>query len=88
MTHFLADDGEKIHVQASGDGPPVLMLHGWTSSHQEWFPFLPELTARHRVYRWDARGHGGHKPIRPETAPTVQRMAREIGRASCRERVS
>jgi non-heme chloroperoxidase len=33
MTHFFADDGEKIHVQVSGDGPPILMLHGWTASH-------------------------------------------------------
>ena len=58
MTHFLADDGEKIHLQISGAGTPLILLHGWTSSHQEWFPFLPELNAHHRVYRWDARGHG------------------------------
>jgi len=77
MTHFLADDGEKIHLQIAGDGSPIVMLHGWTSSHQEWFPFLPALTQHHRVYRWDARGHGGHPP--PEnTPPTVERMAADL----------
>lgn len=77
MTHFLADDGAKIHVQISGEGSPVIMLHGWTSSHQEWFPFLSALNARHRVYRWDARGHGGHA-LNVNTPPTAERMARDL----------
>lgn len=77
MTHFLADDGEKIHVRISGDGEPLILLHGWTSSSQEWFPFLNELNAHHRVYRWDARGHGGHTLTHPGSA-TVERMAQDL----------
>lgn len=77
MSHFFADDGEKIHLQVSGDGPPIVMLHGWTCNHEEWFPFLGPLTARHTVYRWDARGHGTH-PAPRATPPTVQRMARDL----------
>ncbi len=77
MTHFLADDGEKIHVQVSGDGSPILMLHGWTASHREWSPFLDQLIVHHRVFRWDARGHGGHRLTR-DTIPTVQRMAQDL----------
>lgn len=77
MSHFFADDGAKIHVKISGEGSPIIMLHGWTSSHQEWFPFLSALTPKHRVYRWDARGHGGH-PLANETAPTAQRMAQDL----------
>jgi len=77
MSHFIADDGAKIHVKVSGEGSPVVMLHGWTSSHEEWFPFLNELHKRHRVYRWDARGHGGH-PLGNNTPPTTERMARDL----------
>lgn len=77
MTHFLADDGEKIHVRISGDGEPLILLHGWTSSSQEWFPFLDALNAHHRVYRWDARGHGGHTLAHPGSA-TVERMAQDL----------
>lgn len=77
MSHFLADDGEKIHCQVSGDGPPIVLLHGWTSSHQEWFPFLAGLQEKHRVYRWDARGHGGHALTR-KADPTAPRMARDL----------
>ena len=77
MSYFVADDGEKIHVQISGEGPPLIMLHGWTANHQEWFPFLGELVAHHRVFRWDARGHGGHALTQPAD-PTVERMARDL----------
>lgn len=77
MHHLLADDGAKIHVKISGEGSPVIMLHGWTSSHQEWFPFLHALNAKHRVYRWDARGHGGHD-ICGKGPATVERMARDL----------
>jgi len=77
MTHFLADDGEKIHVRISGEGSPLILLHGWTSSSEEWFPFMAELNARHRVYRWDARGHGGRALEHPDSA-TVGRMARDL----------
>lgn len=77
MPHFLADDGAKIHVQISGEGPPLVMLHGWTANHNEWFPFLPSLDPHHRVFRWDARGHGGHA-LGDHNPPTVERMARDL----------
>lgn len=77
LAHFVADDGEKIHVHCAGSGDPIVMLHGWTASHQEWLPFVAELTRQHRVYLWDARGHGGHALTTP-TLPTVQRMARDL----------
>lgn len=77
MTHFIADDGAKIHLKISGEGSPLVMLHGWTASHQEWFPFLPMLHQRHTVYRWDARGHGGH-PENNDAMPSVERMARDL----------
>lgn len=77
MTHFQADDGTRIHLKISGDGDPLVMLHGWTASHQEWFPFLDGLHPMHRIYRWDARGHGGH-PLVDGAPPTAARMARDL----------
>ena len=77
MSHFQADDGAKIHVKVSGEGSPIVMLHGWTSSHQEWFPFLNGLNPRHRVYRWDARGHGDENTAGTDDA-TVRRMAKDL----------
>lgn len=77
MEHFRADDGEPIHYKSSGKGPALVLLHGWTSSHRDWNPFLEAFEAAHRVIRWDARGHGGHA-LQTRTAPTVARMARDL----------
>ena len=55
-----ADDGERLHLSLSGQGTPILLLHGWTSSRASWAPLLPALSRRHRVICPDARGHGGH----------------------------
>lgn len=77
MDAFIADDGESIHVAVSGDGPAIVMLHGWTASHTEWAPLVHALSKDHAVYRWDARAHGGHAPT-TGTVPSVQRMAHDL----------
>ena len=28
MEHFTADDGERLHLKISGEGPPLILLHG------------------------------------------------------------
>jgi pimeloyl-ACP methyl ester carboxylesterase len=81
LQHFVADDGEHIHLQVIGEPgagkSPLVFLHGWTSSHAEWLPYASELADTHVCYCWDARGHGGH-PLRAGESPSVQRMARDV----------
>jgi pimeloyl-ACP methyl ester carboxylesterase len=77
MQHFVADDGETIHLEIAGTGSPLVMLHGWTASHQEFSPVVAALGVKHRVFRWDARGHGGHR-LGTATRPTVARMAQDL----------
>ncbi|AYH45862.1 alpha/beta hydrolase [Azoarcus sp. DN11] len=77
MIHFRAGDGEHIHVKIDGEGPPLVLLHGWTASHRDWNPFVEAFAARHRVYRWDARGHGGHA-LHARTPVSAARMARDL----------
>jgi pimeloyl-ACP methyl ester carboxylesterase len=49
-----------LHALVDGDesAPPVLMLHGITSSVRTWDVVLPALLPRYRVMRLDFRGHG------------------------------
>jgi pimeloyl-ACP methyl ester carboxylesterase len=77
LDHFLADDGEPIFLAVSGQGTPLVLLHGWTSSLHDWKPFLPAFEAHHQVFRWNARAHGGHA-LSTATVPTVARMARDL----------
>ena len=41
----------------SADGPPVVLIHGYTDSARDWVPLLPYLTGR-RLIAVDIRGHG------------------------------
>lgn len=76
--NFTADDGELLHVWRHGDhGSAIVFLHGWSASHLEWSPFVHELEQHHRVFRWDARAHGGHAPLTGNVA-TAARMARDL----------
>lgn len=75
---FQADDGETLHVWRHGEqGPALVFLHGWTASHLEWSPFVHDLAKHFRIYRWDARGHGGHN-LTTNTPVTVARMAADL----------
>lgn len=77
MNTFTADDGEQLHLSVSGSGSPILFLHGWTSSHTVWRPLLEALSPQHRIFRPDARGHGGHSLSITQT-PDVARLARDV----------
>ncbi|MGF1639886.1 MAG: alpha/beta fold hydrolase [Rhodospirillales bacterium] len=77
IAEFVTDDGERIRVRISGRGPPMVLLHEWASGHAVWEPLVAGLDGRFTVYRWDARGHGGH-PATGDDPPTVGRMARDL----------
>jgi len=51
-------NGVKINYQLSGEGPPIILLHGFTGSHQDWAFQLPVLSKKYRVVAMDHRGHG------------------------------
>ena len=70
MEHFIADDGEILRLRIVGAGPPLILLHGWTSGHTVWNPFLDALSRHRRLFIPDARGHGGHA-LAANPAPDV-----------------
>ena len=53
-----APDGTRIAVRVAGDGPPLVLLHGFPQNHRCWLPVLPRLAARHRCILLDLRGYG------------------------------
>ena len=75
--NISADDGETLHLHRSGEGPPVLLLHGWTSSHMAFSPLIEQLSKIYQVLRPDARGHGAHR-LTVNPAPDVKRLARDV----------
>ncbi|HEY7048394.1 MAG TPA: alpha/beta fold hydrolase [Jatrophihabitantaceae bacterium] len=60
VTHrYVTARGLRFHVaEAGGDGPPVLLLHGFPQHWYAWRHVLADLAADHRVYAMDLRGAG------------------------------
>jgi pimeloyl-ACP methyl ester carboxylesterase len=48
----------------SGDGPPLVLVHGTPADHTRWRPLLPHLERHFTVYAIDRRGRGssGDRP--------------------------
>ena len=74
---FRASDGIELAVTIAGSGPPLILLHGWTSSRAAWAPLLPLLAARHQLICPDARGHGDSR-LAPDSRPDVARLAADL----------
>lgn len=47
-----------VHLQEAGEGPPVLLLHGWPQDALCWRYVMPLLADRYRVIAPDMRGFG------------------------------
>jgi pimeloyl-ACP methyl ester carboxylesterase len=79
---FLERDGCSIHYEVRGDGEPVVLLHGFTSSFRRnwvgtgWVAAL--VGCGRRVVGLDLRGHGeSSKPHHPERYETAE-LARDV----------
>jgi 2-succinyl-6-hydroxy-2,4-cyclohexadiene-1-carboxylate synthase len=47
-----------LHAERSGEGPALVMVHGFTQTRRCWGPEAAALAADHEVIRVDAPGHG------------------------------
>jgi len=59
MTHAVSHDGTEIAYWTSGEGPPLLIVHGTSGSHERFAPLLPYLEPHATVHALDRRGRGG-----------------------------
>jgi haloacetate dehalogenase len=56
--HDVPTSGTRIHCVIGGDGPPVLLLHGYPQTHAIWHRIAPSLATRYTVVCADLRGYG------------------------------
>ncbi|MEX0311349.1 MAG: alpha/beta fold hydrolase [Tateyamaria sp.] len=83
MTGFATADGISIAYDISGDGPPVLLLHGFPQTRAMWHAIAPRLAQHFTVVTADLRGYGnsskpdgvGDMSFRPMAADMVALMA-------------
>jgi pimeloyl-ACP methyl ester carboxylesterase len=52
-------DGLRIAYRRAGNGPPVMLLHGFVGVSREWRREIEEVSDEFTVVAWDAPGSGG-----------------------------
>src|SRR5947209_18860721 len=57
-TQDIQTNGTTLHVRVSGDGPAVVLLHGYGETGDMWASMAADLVRDHRVIVPDLRGLG------------------------------
>lgn len=57
-TRRFQTSGAEIFTRIGGDGPPVLLLHGYPQTHVMWHRIAPRLAQKYRLILCDLRGYG------------------------------
>jgi pimeloyl-ACP methyl ester carboxylesterase len=83
MEHRTARvNGIRLHYVADGEGPPVILLHGWPQTWYAWRKLLPVLARRYTVIAPDLRGYGdSDKPAAGYDKRTMAADIHELVRA-------
>ena len=77
-TKDIQTEGATIHVRMGGEGPAVIMLHGFADTGDMWAPLAAELARDHMVIVPDLRGMG--LSSHPETGYDKKTQGGDIAR--------
>ena len=63
-------NGVRLHVARTGEGPPLVLLHGWPEFWLTWEPVMARLADRFSLIAPDLRGFGASE--KPDPGPSDQ----------------
>ncbi len=73
----------QLNYQVTGDGPPLMVLHGLFGSGRNWSSIARQLAKDHMVITVDLRNHGAsdhaHTMSYPEMANDILALAKDLG---------
>lgn len=78
MPHFLTRDNVSIHYRRSGDGPPLVFLHGLGANLSCWRHQEAFFSARYTVVLLDLRGFGASDKPEDPGAYRVRCFAEDV----------
>jgi pimeloyl-ACP methyl ester carboxylesterase len=73
---FRTSDEVGISYLEAGEGPPLVLLHGWSQSAALFKHQVAEFSRRHRVIAVDMRGHGQSE--KPDRGYNIHRMSTDL----------
>jgi pimeloyl-ACP methyl ester carboxylesterase len=75
----LTQGGATLYYETHGEGPVLLLTHGYSATSEMWHGQIAPLSRRHKLVLWDMRGHGQSDypadPTAYSEAATVADMA-------------
>ncbi len=78
MSFFTLKNGEQLYYEDTGSGKEtIVMLHGWTSSHEVFAPAIAQIGRHARCITYDHRGHSGSKGANGERV-TMETLAGDL----------
>lgn len=57
-SHWIDTEIGRVFARSKGNGPPLILLHGFPETHVMWHRLAPALAETHRVVCPDLRGYG------------------------------
>ena len=85
--HSLRVNGQYIAFSLAGEGPSVLLLHGFPQTRALWAQVAPLLAQRYSVVAADLRGYGhSSKPEGMEAMSWTPPITRPTSGVHCFER--
>ncbi|MEU6557171.1 alpha/beta hydrolase [Streptomyces sp. NPDC046915] len=73
---FVQANGIRQHVVVGGEGPPLLLIHGWPETWYAWRLVMPALAKHFTVIAVDQRGIG--LTDKPKTGYDTRTLARDM----------
>ncbi len=58
MATLKRPDGVNLYYETHGEGPVILLTHGYSATSQMWRGQIAPLTKKNKLVIWDMRGHG------------------------------
>ena len=55
---FAKVNAESLYYEIAGEGPPLVLIHGWSLNLRMWDPQVAAWSRQFRVIRYDRRGFG------------------------------
>jgi 2-succinyl-6-hydroxy-2,4-cyclohexadiene-1-carboxylate synthase len=71
-----------LSTERAGQGPPVVLVHGFTQTGRSWLPVAERLSTLHAFTLVDLPGHGGSSGVRAGLWETAEQVASAGGRAA------
>ncbi|USG61237.1 alpha/beta hydrolase [Sneathiella marina] len=73
---FTTSDGVELSYFEAGSSHPLIMIHGWSQTAEQWHNQINHFADSHRVLALDLRGHG--QSAKPDFGYCIYRFSKDL----------